>query len=211
MWDWLSNQFGNVFSDVNSAYQWLMGVIRSVWSWLWSSLVGIYAEFTVLMADIGSIAQGFFSLVYSIWAQAQTLIFAVFGSLASIIGTQVSRLWSYALSMYATFADLSNKAFTLIYNVEQRIYGWIGTYVVAPFTAIIGAISGRLGHLWDEYFGLITHPERIVKLIGGYLWSAWHDILKKGGRGIGRFLLHGMMGIAGEVWDVMESILSAFI
>jgi hypothetical protein len=211
MWDWLGQQANAVFGSFQDAYKFVVNLLQSVYSYINTILDMIGAEIQAVWSEIQNVSQGLWGYIYGMYLTLQSLIGQVESGIYRYIAGIVGDIWSFIHGVYSALLWAENTIYGVIYGLVNGVYDYIRRNVWDPLWNYISGVAHDARVVADIVFGLISHPERIVALIGGYLYSAWYSILRRDARAVGRFLTHTMMSAAGEVFDVLENIIAGIL
>lgn len=104
-----------------------------------------------------------------------------------------------------------NNLINLIKRVSSDITQWVIKNIWNPLKNDIDGALHWIGHEGAFVYDLVTHPDKLVKLIGSYLWQESLNLIKKYSGPIARWLLRSMLSESSAFADVLETIISHLI
>jgi phage-related protein len=211
MLNFINNLFNSVVNDVKSVWNWILKTISAVYSF-------IDREFQVVeryATDVYNYLDGLFHTAWNFIVQVYNYAKSIVDVVIHDVVSWVTRIWndvfSFAKGVYEQLVQWADYFKHLIASVIDDIRTWVVNNIWNPLFNSIKEALGWITHEGAMMYDLLTHPDKLVALLGGYLWSAFLGLIKAGARPIGRFLVHIMMGMAGEVADVLEAIISSLV
>lgn len=88
---------------------------------------------------------------------------------------------------------------------------WVETAIAGPLWSALNAfITRATKDIWT-LFQYILHPELLVKLIAGYLWSTWLHLLHIFAVPIARFVIRTMFALREEFVGILIDVLAEII
>lgn len=133
------------------------------------------------------------------------------GNLRSYVDARIDSLSSSLSSRIDWFMRIVN---ILVFGLRLLIDGvkqWVEETVAGPLWNALNAFITRVtGELWT-LFQYILHPELLVKLIAGYLFSAWLALLKAFAVPIARYIMRTMFALKGELVGILLDAIAAIL
>lgn len=133
------------------------------------------------------------------------------GNLRQYVDARIDNLSSSLSSRIDWFMRIVN---ILVFGLRLLIDGlkdWVETAVAGPIWNALNAFISRVtGELWT-LFQYILHPELLVKLIGGYLFSAWLALLRAFAVPIARYIMRTMFALKGELIGILLDAIAAIL
>ncbi|MGH9436815.1 MAG: hypothetical protein ACRD22_02730 [Terriglobia bacterium] len=209
MLGFISRIYHDIIGDIHAVTAWVLRIIQAVYSYVdnlfriaeryaldvWRALDAFARSVDRYVADVYRTLKGAILIVYHDIIRWATSAF-----------NELRNAFDYLDRTLAKTIDFFTKWITRIYH---DITSWVVRDIWDP---LYRSVSGALNWIANEgayIYDLITHPEKLVKLLGSYLWSAWLDLLRGYARPVARWLMHAMMGLAHELTDLIERILAA--
>jgi len=211
VWDWIAGLAGQTWGNINQLYQYILRIIQGVIGWIAAQLDFISAEITSIWSFIANLSSQIWGFVSGVVVSIETALVLMAQNFTGWVTGLISDLRNYADWVYSTLAGSIG---ALYGNVRQWISGvqqWALNNIWNPLHDFAAGMFTQLLNLSNFVYGLLGHPDRLAALLAQYLWLSWLDLLKSYSGAIGRWLVRSMLGMAGEVVDVLESIIAALI
>lgn len=193
VYNWVLQQLTYVISAIGDAITAIWNAIQQIWN----DIYGLWGRITAFIA----------SLLTTVYNWVQSLINSTIGWVQRLwndLWNFVNGIWSWVISKWAELYSLIIHSIDDIRNwVYSNIYLLLKQYMEDGYRFLTHAIS-RIAMYID-------HPELLVKLLAGYLWSVWLDLAKQFGGLIIRWIIRTTESAAGEFFDLLETILSSII
>lgn len=211
MLNFINNLFKSVVNDVKAVWNWILKTISAVYSF-------IDREFQVVeryATDVYHYLDGLFhtawNFIVQVYNYAKSIVDVVIRDVVSWVTRIYNDVYGFAKGVYEQLVQWVDYLKHLIASAIDDVRAWIINDIWNPlFNSIKSALSWIL-HEGAMMYDLLTHPDRLAALLGSYLWRAGLGLIKAGAKPIARFFVHVMMGMAGEIADVLEAIISALI
>lgn len=211
MWEWLSGLIGVTWSDVNSAYQYIIQIIQTVYNYIAAEIGMVYQTISGIASWVSNVLSSLYQSIYNgILGLANGLL-----QLRSWITSWVTGLWNdlknfgnYLWQQITSLTDWVKNEITRIYN---DVTSWVMRDIFDPLNNFISNIYSTIARIAGDLYGFIQHPDRILAFLGAYLLKFWLSMLLKFGRPIGSFILRNAEQDAGVFVQILENILSAIL
>lgn len=210
-WDWLFDENNPVNKVTRAVYDFVYRIVSYVVDWF---SIGIYAIWTVLYtigAQVASIFVRFAELVANIAVTIATTVAHVVAEITKWVGGLIANVWGYVTGFFAWITARVVWLEAKIAQVFQDIIKWVYDNFIRPIwdkiTDTISWVTGWINRIWMY----IEHPELLVELIGGVLMRLWTQYVLRFGSAFARWLVRSMMGMAGEIFDLLERILDSVL
>lgn len=211
MINWILGLFNSIRGDLNNVIKWILGLISAVYSFIdqlfnslerelvsvWNELYGFFLSawrFIVQIYDILS------SAIVKVWNDIVHWVVGLWNDLTKFV--------SYVWSQLVHWVDYILSWVTRLWN---DLMTWVIKNIWDPlYNNLLQAWKWILerGELVYYY---ITHPDRLVALLGHWLWISWVDLLKRYGKTIGRWLAHVMMSMVSDFVTILEDFISGIL
>lgn len=210
-WDWIAAAGSGISGLTQKAVDWVNSLIASVMSWvtdavnaIWRGINNVW-HYTSVVWDaavrfVNETASTIWQWIihYSTW-------------LGHWILGMVNDLWGYAVSVYKWALNQFDQVWNYIYGAVRDIYAWVNREVYQPLYRLYNGVVSWVSQLFNQVWQYIQHPELLVSLIGGYLVRTGWKYVRQFGAPVTRWIVRNMMGMAGEVFDVIEGIISSIL
>ena len=211
MLNWLASVVNLITGAIDDIKKWIVRIIQT-----------IYSYFNGLIDALGRELVNVWNELYAFITQVEHWAIVTFSTLSNAITTGFHDIISWASAAITDVKNWALDAYHYILNLIDDIYHrllalwdaivkWVMQNIWNPlYNLVSGAIhwiENEGAYIWN----LITHPDLIVKLLGHYLWISWLDLIKFYGKPIGRWLMHSMLGLAGELADVVETFIASWL
>jgi hypothetical protein len=211
MLNFINHLFDSVVNDVKSVWNWILKTISAVYSF-------IDREFQVVehyAADIWNAADNLFhdawNFITQVYNYAKSIVDVVIRDLVSWVTRTWNDVFSFAKGVYeqlVTWVDYLKHAIAVGLDDLRT---WAVNDVWNPLFKYVSEALGWIAHEGAMMYDLLTNPDKLAALLGSYIWKAGLGLIKAGARPIGRFFVHIMMGMAGEIADVLEAIIAGLL
>lgn len=179
---WTLGWINQLIGDINSVYQWTTSFITSVENWVESLYTATVSLANSIYHDVVSWVQGLINDVYS---------YAF--SIAQWVSSWIDRIYNDITSWLRSVENwVVSNIWQPLYNYIKGAYDWITRY---------GS--------WVLY--LLTHPDALVTILGGYLLHTWGSLARKYAGAVGRFLAHTLLSLSSEALGIIEDIIAGIL
>lgn len=210
-WDWIKAA-GSALSGLSQkAVDWVNQLIASVMSWVTDAVNSIWRTISSIWDDIAKVWDNVVSfvtnLVNDVWRGISTLTNQVFRWIAD----GVNQVWQYAKGAYEWAEQEIGRVSTWVTNMFEYIYTWVKQNVYDPLVKLYDDVKNWVIQTFNQVWQYIQHPELLIKLIGGALMHLWMQYVRQFALVFVRWIINAMKSMAGEVFDLLESVLSNII
>lgn len=207
-WDWVIAA-GNAISGLSQkAIDWVNSLIASVTSWVSSAIDSIWSSITGIWHDIQSVWDQLVGFVNNLWVQLWAGITSLGHTISDWVSRLVNDLWSFINRLYDWASNELGRLGGLIDKVWNDITRWVQTEIWDPLVRAYEDVKTWVTGLFNRVWQYIEHPELLVSLIGGFLLRLWMQYVMRYAMPLARWVVRNMMGLAGPVFDLLESILT---
>lgn len=211
MLGWLQSIWDYVTGSLNDVRNWILSIISAVYSYI-GRVINALEGFTqwVYNASIGLFWQAwnFASSVYTFaaWIVTHAIPDVVSWAWRELLrlGRAISDAWSWIIS----------RLDWLVRYVESLVGDAVSWIIHNIWDPLWNHVQGIWKWIWREgayMLYLLTHPDKLVTVLGGYLWRSWLDLLRRYSGPIGRFMARQMLGATRDIANVLELIISAML
>ncbi len=125
----------------------------------------------------------------------------------------------WAAGLYHDVLTFAQWAYRDAMRLVDTLFRWVGAqfgafehWVINSIWAPLDKIAQRvLGWILKEgayVYYLLTHPDKLVALLAGWLWREWFALLKRYGRTIAKYLIGHIIGELAALAPVLEDVLT---
>lgn len=211
MLSWLSNLWRQITGDINAVVKWITGAIAAVYSFIQREFDAAYHAALDAWNFADSLFRQAWAYIVSVYHYAVAIVDVVIHNVIVWVQRIWNDLYSYAHGVYETlvsWVDFLKHAIAVgLDDLRRFVINDVWNPLYHGLTDALRWIT----HEGAYVYYLLTHPDKLVALIGHYLWAAWIQLLKTYGRIIGQWLLHSMRDLAGPFLDILETILSGIL
>lgn len=210
-WDWIKAAGSAISGLSQKAVDWVNSLVASVMSWVTDSLNAVWSSITGLWNDITGVWN---KLVGFIEHTAETIwntFYRWTHIIADWITGMISQLWQYAQGIYNWALKQINAVWNYIFQFARDIYSWILRNIWDPLYQDFQNATAWASQWFNQIWQYIEHPELLVNLLGRYLLTVWLQLVKQFAVPLVRWLIRAMRTMAGEVFDLLESVISSII
>lgn len=211
MLHWLSDIGHFITGSISVVKDWLIRIIQSVYSFLDATLRHLESELVTswneLNGFIGAVER-FARSAYDaltiyvrvMWKETLSWVTSALDDIRTYLDRTVS--W-----ITHEITRLSAETLALIDDLKT----WIVKNIIDPLISDVSAILN-----WLETYGslvttFLTHPDILAAWLARYLWRSYFELIRKHSVPIGRWIIHSMIGVAGDVADVLETIMTSLL
>lgn len=211
MLHWLSDIGHFITGSISVVKDWLIRIIQSVYSFLDATLRHLESELVTswneLNGFIGAVER-FARSAYDaltiyvrvMWKETLSWVTSALDDIRTYLDRTVS--W-----ITHEITRLSAETLALIDDLKT----WIVKNIIDPLISDVSAILN-----WLETYGslvttFLTHPDILAAWLARYLWRSYFELIRKYSVPIGRWIIHSMIGVAGDVADVLETIMTSLL
>jgi hypothetical protein len=210
-WEWLFDPSNPINKVGKAVYDFVYRIISTIMGWLTGIITAIWATLYTIAAQIANMLTQFVDFVASVaWTVAMSILHAV-QQVEAWVGQLISNIWGYIWGMLSWISSAIAWLELKIYQVFQDMIKWVYDNVIHPIWDALNEFRIWATH-WILVIGMyINHPELLIDLIGATLWRLWTQYVVRYGSALARWMLRSMMGMAGEIFDLLEHILTSII
>lgn len=193
LYQWVLNTIGQVYDYINGWVQWLQDAINQVYQWAIN-----------LATSIEQWAQSWYNYIIG-WTQR------LFAQITGWVIGLWNQLWQWVQAAW----DFAHWVYSYLSNLVagwiRDLYAWVLRNIWDPLYSWVTGIY-KWATQWINYLlQYIEHPELLAALIGGYLIKFWLDLARRFAVPLARWWMRTMMSLAGEFYDLIESVISAIL
>ena len=208
---WLSSLFGVITGPVSAVYRWVTKIISAVYSY-------IKHVFDQLASDLAGLARSTIALyhsatrfIQSVATYARWIVDVVIHDVTSWTQRIVNDVSQFATDVYNFAAKWIDWLHKYIDQMIHDLTSWVVQHVWQPLYSSLTVAWHWIDHEGAFVWDLITHPDKLVKVLGKYLWQSSLDLIKQYAQPIGRWLINVMPGSAGAFVSVLEKIIESIL
>lgn len=203
---------GNAITGaINDVKNWILRLIQAVYSFidgeidaLGREILDVYNEAIALGRSVEQYAVSIYTVLSSV---ITTGLHDVISWASNALNTLSSIVNAAIHDIEAGLDDVRNRILQAYHDIES----WVMQNIWDPLWNFITTAIHWIENEGAFVYDLLTHPDKLVKLIASYIWQEWLTLLKTYAAPIGRWLLHSMIGLAGDLIDVFETIIAALL
>lgn len=210
-WDWIIAAGSGISGLGQKAVDWVNSLIASVMSWvtdavntIWRTISNIWNYIAHVWLVINSFVVQVAENIYR-WADHEIHIISDW-----ILG-MVNQLWAYAQSLYKWATNQLNQVWNFLFQFIHDIYSYILNNIWNPLYQDFQDAKAWASQWFNSVWQYIEHPELLVNLIGHYLMTVWLQLARQFAVPFVRWLIRAMRSMAGEVFDMLENVISSII
>lgn len=210
-WDWVLAAGNTISGLTQKAVDWINQLIASVMSWVinavnsvWGALGSVWVDITSvwdrLMSFVGTVATQFWDEIKLLTGEVTSWVAASFEGLLHLIQDGLSWLTA-ELGALSSFVE----------GLIADVYRWIQQNVIQPISNAISGVENWVTSLFNRVWQYIQHPELLANLLAGYLLSVWLQLARRFAVPLTKWIIRSMRSLAGEVFDLLEEVISNII
>lgn len=207
-WDWVIAAGRGVVGLSQKVVDYINSVIASVMSWVTSAIASIWSGLGTLVSDValalGQAINFAENLVKQVWDALEFLS----RTLNQLVYYLFNTAWQYIQGIFNWVVGQLARLEANLLSWANDVYQWVLREVYDPlkraYDGMLNWATGWFNQIWQY----IQHPELLVQLIGAFLLRMWLQYVLRFAAVFTRWIVRNMMGMAGEVFDVLENILS---
>lgn len=211
MLNWLSDIYKFITQTFDSIVRWVLSIIAAVYSFIDQEFHALERALTDVWNELyGFVLQAwhFIQQVYSILANAITVVWRDITSWVVGLWHDITNFINWVWQQVVHWVDY-------IINFVERLWHDLETWVIdniwRPLERAITDAWNWITHEGYLVYYYLTHPDKLVALLGHWLWLSWVDLLKKYGKTIGRWLAHVMMSMVSDFVTILEDFISGIL
>lgn len=210
-WDWVIAAGNGISGIAQKIYDWVTQQIAALTSWVTSAISDIWNAISRIYQDIANVWNEVVRFVVNLVAMAEAWVENTVNGILRWTGEQflhlVNSINDFIQWVEQSIGRLTNQLVGYIQGVVRWVHDEVWVPLVRAISDVRSFVTTWIPRIWQY----IQHPELLVKLIAGDLLGFWQRYVMRYGTAIARWMLRKMMGMAGEVFDLLETILSAII
>jgi phage-related protein len=207
----LSNLYHIITGDLDAIKNWFLKTLQAIYSWIDRQLSLLWSG----VVDAARAADNLFNeawhYIATVYDYARAIVDVIIHNLIVWIDRIVNAVEQYAEDVYGQLVKWVDWLVHAISVAIDDVRSWIINDIWNPLYRDITSALNWILH-WGAYIlDLITHPEKLVKLLGHWLWISWIDLVKSYGRPIARWLMHTMLTLPRELADLIETVIASLL
>lgn len=207
-WDWVSAA-GNAISGLTQkAVDWVNSLIASVMAWVTTAINSIWSAITGIWRDIQNVWNQLVTFVNTLGSQLWRAIYSLGDSIRNWAVGIFNDVWNYIKGVYDWAARAVDNLYHLVTGWVSDIYRWVQREVWDPLYRLYQDVKNWVVQQFNRVWQYIEHPELLAQLLGGYLLRVWFLLVKQFAVPLVRWLIRAMHGMVGEVFDLLETVIS---
>lgn len=210
-WDWVLAAGSGISGLTQKAVNWVSSLIASVMSWVNSAIASIWGAIYSAWHDIRTVWNSFLAWVGSVAIMVAGAIDRFSHLVSNWILGLVGAIWAYIKSLYSWALNQINTIWHYIYQLTSDLYGWVIREVYNPLVQLYNGIRNWVSQMFNDVWQYIQNPELLVNLLGGFIVRNTLKYAKQFAVPITRWLIRNMKGLAGEVFDLLEQVLTSIL
>jgi phage-related protein len=198
-------------SDITSVYHWALAAVAAVYSFVDRTAAALWIASTQLFHSMEYLYRSAWHYITVVYTALKTVVDVVIRNLQNYVETGLKDVLGFATSVYHTLVTWVEYLEKLVTSAISDISHWVITEIYDPLVRTINTAIQWILHEGTYAYHLLTNPELLVDILGGWLWGAWSNVLINHSAAIMKWLLHSMRGMIGEVLDVLEKFISDLV
>lgn len=207
-WNWVKAGWDFSFGSIKQLYQWILGIIGQVYDYINGWVQWLETAINQAFAYA-------YNLAVSIEQWGNSMFNNIVGWVNSI-GANIMRWASGLINQVVQLAreawDFGHWVYSYLYNLVSGwindVYRWVLQNIWQPLYNLATGIYRDLTAWVNYILQFIQHPELLANLIGTYLLKEWLSLVKRFAVPLARWWMRTMMSLAGEFYDIIETIIS---
>jgi phage-related protein len=210
-WDWVIAAGRGVAGLSQKAVDWVNQLIASVTSWVLTALNSIWSTIGSIWSDITHVWNSLMQFVGQISVDVASAITRETSQVVSWITQGLNAVSSYIDYVYHWTVDQVTRLEGYAGGLVQEVYRWVDRNVYQPLARGYNSLLSYITSMFNRVWQYIEHPELLVSLIAGYLLSVWLALARRYAVPVTRWIINMMKSLAGEVFDLLETVLSSIL
>src|SRR5260221_4933366 len=167
----------------------VLSLVTTVYRWLDKAVTVLRNDLDSLFADVFRFADSVSHFIYHTYNLFVNWVDKTFNDVIKWAGNWISKVEHYANGILAWVVQRIDSVSKWVTSLFNGLYKWIISNIWTPlYRDVTGAIR------WIEHEGmftydLLTHPDKLVKLIIAYIWIAWLDLFRQFAKPITVYIL----------------------
>ena len=201
---------------------WFSRTIKAVERWILKTIAAVYSYFdrivTRLWHGLADVWKGLVAFSRSIrkWAASvyHLILWIIHKAIPDVISwalKQLRKVFNYAIAVYRTLVKWVDYLITAIRKAISDITQWVIKNIWRPLDNAITTAWHWITHEGTYILDLLTHPEKLVKLLAHWLWISWLDLIRQFARPIARWLLSEFVRMPDELANVLDILISSIL
>lgn len=207
-WDWVIAAGSGIAGISQKVVDWVNSIIASVMSWVTDAINSVWRSINAIWADIQQVWDEAVKIVETMAKTLWDGITFLERTVISYVEFTFSQVWGFAHDVYNWALSEISGFYAQLLSWANNIYQWVLREIYDPlkraYDGLLNWATGWFNQIWQY----IQHPELLVQLIGAFLLRMWLQYVLRFAAVFTRWIVRNMMGMAGEVFDVLENILS---
>lgn len=210
-WNWVKGAWNAGFNSLKDLYQWVLnqigivydyvnGLVNSVWDAIGGALTTAYN----LANAIEQWSQSWFTWIIDFTRNEISRITSWVGGLWDSLWQWVKYLWNYAQYLASYLPNL-------VWGWVQDVYRWVIGNIWDPLwnriTGLITWVTAQLNYI----LMYLQHPELFGELIIRAFARLWLTYTRRFALPVMRWLIRTLTTFRGEVFDLIETVISSLI
>lgn len=210
-WDWISAAGSGLSGLTQKAVNWVNSLIASVMSWVNDAVNAIWRGITAVWHGITGVWSSTISFVVSTADAIYRWFDHLIHTISDWVLSLVNQLWQFIQGVYTWALNQINALWKYVFQFSRDIYSWVLRNIWDPlyhdYQDAVNWATQQFNQVWQY----IEHPEMLASLIGRYLLASGIQLAERFAVPVTRWIVRSMRSMAGEVFDLLESVISSII
>lgn len=210
-WDWVRAAYKGVLGIPKAITDLIANMISSVVSWVQDAIDVLQVGINFVASELQSVYDVVIHFAESIGQQVMMWALKKFFEITAWTTGLFARLYDYAQSVLTWAEREVITLYSYINSIVGKIEQWVISNIWSPLWSFVNGVYKTLSDAINAVRMFIEHPEMLIQLIGGYLLQNLMSYVKRYSIALTRWFIRASLHMGGELFDVLESIISAII
>lgn len=211
MLGWLTSLVGIVTGVFKGLWNDVVSLVTSVYHWFTSEIETVYHDALVAIDGVNHLASAVSNFVSRTYDTFTRWVANEFHTVEVWTSRIVGDAEKYAEDVYGWAVRSVDSLVHQIESAVNSITRWVLANIWNPLYRDITSAIHWIEHEGAFAYDLLTHPEKLVALLIGYIWASWLKLARQYSRPLLAFFLSQWRSATPDLMAIIEDVINAML
>lgn len=201
----------DIVGDIKAVTHWVLKLIAAVYSYFDRVISRLWHAATDLWKALVAFSKSIRKWAVGVWHTILWIVDKVIPRVTKWVLRIFNDVLSYAVKVYKWALKWIDWLINAIRKAVNDITRWVIAHIWNPLFNAITTAWHWITHEGFYIFDLVTHPDKLIKVLGKWLWQSWLDLIRQFARPIAKWLLREMVRMPDELANVLDILISSIL